>query len=122
MKSLAKNKSPQWDGIPSEFFQECYKEIQLQLVRVVQEMMDTGSLSGEVNRGLITLIPKEGDLTLVTNYRPITLMGSFYRLMAKIMASRLQPLLPSIVRPHQTGYVQGRSILDNIFLAQEAMS
>jgi hypothetical protein len=38
----------------------------------------------------------------------------------KILAKRLQTFLPSIIRPNQTGFVQGRCIFDNTFLAQEA--
>lgn len=121
VKRPAKNKSPGWDGIRSEFFQVCYEQIQSQLLGAVQEVLNTGALSEDLN-GLITLIPKGGDLTQVTNYRPITLLGTFYKIVAKLLASRLQQLLPTIVRPNQTGYVQGRCIIDNIFLAQESLT
>jgi hypothetical protein len=49
------------------------------------------------------------------------LLGSLYKILAKTLARRLQGFLPSIVRPNQTGFVKGRSILDNTFLAQEAL-
>lgn len=62
VKSLAKNKSPGWDGVPSEFFQVCYYQIQSQLLRAVQEVMITGTLREDLNRGVITLISKGGDL------------------------------------------------------------
>jgi hypothetical protein len=48
-------------------------------------------------------------------------LGSLYKILAKTLARRLQAHLPSIVRPSQTGFVEGRSILDNTFLAQEAL-
>ncbi len=47
-------------------------------------------------------------------------MGSPYKILAKTLARRLQDHLPNMIRPSQTGFVEGRSILDNTFLAQEA--
>jgi len=43
-----------------------------------------------------------------------------YKILAKTLARRLQVFLLNIIRPGQTGFVKGRSILDNTFLAQEA--
>jgi hypothetical protein len=40
--------------------------------------------------------------------------------MAKMLARRLQVFVPSVIRPGQIGFVKGRSIFDNTFLAQEA--
>jgi hypothetical protein len=47
-------------------------------------------------------------------------LGSLYKILAKTLARRLQD--PSVIRPNQTGFVEGRSILDNTFLAQEAQA
>lgn len=113
LKSLAKNKSPDWDRVPSKFFEECSGQIQLQLLGVVQ-VMRTGTLSIDLNRGLITLTLKEGDLTLVINFRPITSLRIFYKLVAKILARRLQPLLSTMIQPNKTGYAHGPCIIDNI--------
>jgi hypothetical protein len=49
------------------------------------------------------------------------LLGSVYKILAKTLARRLQGFLPSIVRPSQTGFVEGRNIFDNTFLAQDAL-
>jgi hypothetical protein len=76
---------------------------------------------GLINKGLITLIPKTGDRARLGNWRPITLLGSIYKILAKTLAGRIQPALSHIIRPNQTGFVEGRSILDNIFMAQEAL-
>jgi hypothetical protein len=83
-------------------------------------MLRQGETSEGINKGLITLIPKSGDHANLGNWRPITLLGSLYKILAKILARRLQGFLPNIIRPGQTGFVEGRSILDNTFLAQEA--
>jgi len=48
-------------------------------------------------------------------------LGSLYKILAKILVGRIQGVLPHIIRPNQTGFVEGRSILDNVYLAQEAL-
>ncbi len=115
--TMPKDKAPGSDGIPTKFFQEFTKEIAPTLLQAFRAMLRTGATSELINKGLITLIPKSGDHTKLGNWRPITLLGSLYKILAKMMAMRLQVFLPSIVRPSQTGFVEGRSILDNTFLA-----
>jgi exonuclease III len=118
--AMPKDKASGGDGIPTEFFQEFIEEISLTLLQAFSAMLRGGETSEWINKGLITLIPKSGDHAKIGNWRPITLLGSLYKILAKTLARRLQDLLPNVVRPNQTGFVEGRSILDNTFLAQEA--
>jgi len=83
-------------------------------------MLRNGETFEMINKGLITLIPKSGDHAKFGNWCPITLLGSLYKILAKTLARRLQAFLLNVIRPGQTGFVEGRSILDNTFLAQEA--
>jgi hypothetical protein len=48
-------------------------------------------------------------------------MASIYKILAKTLARRIQADLTEVIRPNQTGFVEGRSILDNVFLAQESL-
>jgi hypothetical protein len=117
---MPKGKALGCDGIPTEFFQEFVDEISPTLLQAFSAMLRSGETSEMFNKGLITLIPKSGDHTKLGNWRPITLLGSLYKILAKTLARRLQAFLPSTIRPGQTGFVEGRSILNNTFLAQEA--
>jgi hypothetical protein len=84
-------------------------------------MLNSRSTSASINKGLITFIPKIGDCSRLSNWRPITLLGIIYKVLAKTLAGRIQSTLTHIIRPNQTGFVEGRSILDNVFMAQEAL-
>ncbi len=66
---------------------------------------------------MITLIPKSKDYSKFQNWRPITLLGNMYKILAKTLAGRLQGSLPLIIRPNQIGFIEGRKIMDNTFLA-----
>jgi hypothetical protein len=118
---LPKGKAPGHDGIPTEFFQEYVNEVAPTLLLAFKPMLARGLTSEYINKGMITLIPKSGDHSKLGNWRPITLLGSIYKILAKILARRIQEFLPLVIRPNQTGFVEGRSILDNNFLAQEAL-
>ena len=64
------------------------------------------------------MIPKPNkDKTLVSNYRPISLLNNYIKLYAKIIANRLLPLLPRIISLDQTGFTPGREAKDNTIKA-----
>ena len=70
--------------------------------------------------GLICLIPKGGDRQEIRQWRPITLLTTAYKILAKMISARVRPLLPDLIHDTQTGFVQDRSILDNVFTFSEA--
>jgi hypothetical protein len=117
ISAMPKGKAPGCDGILTEFFQEFINEISSTLLQAFSAMLRNGETSELINKGLITLIPKSGDHAKLGNWRPITLLGSLYKILAKTLTRRLQVFLPSVIRPGQTGFVEGKSILDNTFLA-----
>lgn len=76
----------------------------------------------DFNHTLITLIPKCDHPQSIKDFRPISLCNVFQKLISKVMVNRLQPLLQDLIAPTQNGFIKGRSINDNIFLASELMT
>jgi mannosylglycoprotein endo-beta-mannosidase len=70
------------------------------------------------NQALITLLPKRADAVEVKDFRPISLIHSVAKLVAKVLSSRLAPHMPSIVGPHQSAFIRGRCLHDNFQLVQ----
>ena len=60
----------------------------------------------------------KGDPCLASNYRPITLLNTDYRLLSKVLAHRLGRCLPSLISPEQAAFLRGRSIGENAHLLQ----
>ncbi len=112
---------PFWRNPIGSLFQEFESEIAPTLLLAYSAMLRTGTTSAFINKGTITLILKSGDRTKLNNWRPITLLGSIYKILAKTLASKLRTELNEIIRPNQIGFVEGRSILDNVFMAQEGL-
>jgi hypothetical protein len=48
-------------------------------------------------------------------------LGSVYKILAKTLTGSLQAFLPGVIKPNQIGFVEGRSILDNVFIAQDSL-
>jgi hypothetical protein len=96
-------------------------EVAPTLLLAFKAMLAWRLTSKYINKGMITVIPKSGDHSKLGNWHPITLLGSIYKILAKTLAKRIQEFLPLVITQNQTGFIEGRSILDNNFLAQEAL-
>jgi hypothetical protein len=80
----------------------------------VEESRCSASILKDLNVIMITLIPKENEARTPDRYRPIALCNVFYKIITKVIANRLKPLLPTLILEEKTGFVEGRKILDNI--------
>ena len=78
-------------------------------------------LHEEVTKGLIWLIPKEGDSKDLNYWRSITLIPVNYKTFAKTLQIILQPMLKTVISPEQITYLPLRFILDNIVLTQKIL-
>lgn len=61
-------------------------------------------VGGITNSSFLALIPKEVNLTSLTRFHPISLYNSSYKIMTKIMASKLKKILPKIIFDNQGGF------------------
>ena len=68
---------------------------------------------------LIVLVPKKENLSKWSEFRPIILCNVMNKIISKLLTARLAPILPLIVAPKQSGFIQGRLLSDNVLLAKE---
>lgn len=108
------------DGFPKEFYQAYWGELQDMVVDAVSDAWKSESLGEFFNIGIICLCPKSSDLHQVDQWRPITLLPTLYKIVAKALAIRLKPFMDIWLEPEQRGFVSGRSIADNLMLFREA--
>ena len=88
---------------------------------MIIQSMEEGAFHEGVTKGLISLIPKEGDTKDLHYWRPITLLTASYKIFPKTLQLRLQPILRDTISPEQTAFLPVRFILDNIVLTQESL-
>lgn len=111
LKKFNKNKSPGLDGLTAEFFLSFWLEIKEILLAMYNESFETGILHESMRSGLIILLEKKNqDKSLVSSWRPITLLNVDYKLLTKTLGSRLKLCIGSIVHEDQNGFVPDRNI------------
>eukprot|EP00253_Pinus_taeda_P012160 PITA_12160 len=74
-----------------------------------------------LNATFLALIPKSAEANKPEKYRPIALSNITYKIVSKVIANRLKPLLPLLISPEQSGYVEGLQITDGIILIHEIL-
>ena len=71
--------------------------------------------------GWLCPIYKKGDKTDISNYRPITVLNTDYKIMTKVLVTRLGEVASYMIHPDQAGFMKGRRIKDQTELAQTAI-
>jgi ribonuclease HI/exonuclease III len=129
MAATANDKAAGLDGIPVELWKllhqqyksakedEQYKfcNITSVLAKIFKHIATNGITEGtNFNEGWMCPIYKKKEADNVANYRPITILNTDYKILTKVIATRLTEIAPSIIHPDQAGFIRGRSIFDQI--------
>ena len=121
LKQVGFNKSPGLDGLPYEV----YLRMSHMFVPILTDMFNhwfaQGAIPGSVTKGVITLLKKGGRHVWegLDDYRPITLLSTELKILAWVLANRLQLVISDLIGPEHTFAVKGRSIQDNLHLIRE---
>jgi len=92
-----------------------------EVCELINKSRKYGHVIPELNETFLTLIPKEEWVTHPKKLWPIDLCNVIYKILTKVIAHRLKPLLPFIISPKQLGYVEGRKIIDSVTLDLEGI-
>ena len=118
---MESDKAPGPDGFPICFYKTCWDIIKVDLIKMVQGFMRKAKIGGGTNSTYLALIPKETNPETFTRFRPISLCNASYKILAKLLANRIKPLLNRLISSNQGGFVEGRHILDNVIQVQETI-
>lgn len=89
------------------------------VIEVVQQFFENGSLPKVLNCTYMSLLPKVVISTSVRDYQPITCCSVLYKIIYKTLTNRLQQVMHYLVSERQSEFVKWRVIFDNIFISHE---
>lgn len=113
--SLKNGKSPGPDGLPGEFYKKFSEFLAPQLHDVFLKAKEIGSLPPSAYEATIIVIPKPGkDPNFCESYRPISLLQSDVKILAKILTTRLKQVILSLVHHDQTGFMPDKATFFSI--------
>jgi len=119
LKQMHPHKAPGPNGMNAFFFQKFWDSIGGDVSAAVLSILNGHLIPHNLNHTYIALIPKKPKPELSSDFRPISLCNVVYKLITKVIANRVKPLLPSIISDTQGAFTQGRLISDNILIAYE---
>lgn len=118
---LSSDKSPGSDGFPLRFYKSFWEVMKIDLMRVVENFYRSSYLDWRLNTTFISLIPKEPGASSLNDFRPISLLSGCYKIIAKILANWLKPVLSILVSELQGSSAVGRQIQDLSLIANELL-
>ncbi len=121
MHQLHVGRSPGIDGIPVDFYQNFWDTIGQDFYEVLLDCIRSKTLPISCRRAVLSLLPKKGDLGLLKNWRPVSLLCSDYKIISKCLANRIKHCLDLLVHNDQTYCIPERSIMDNLFLLRDVI-
>lgn len=115
IRTLSPNESPGLDGFPVEWYDTYADSLASRLLEMYKGALEQGVLPESLREALIVLIPKpHKDHELCESYRPISLINVYAKIIAKILALRLNKVIESIIHPDQMGFIPRRSTAINL--------
>ncbi|CAM4562274.1 unnamed protein product [Caretta caretta] len=106
-RRMPTNKSPGMDGLSVEFYRTFWDILGPDLATAWAESLQGGVLPLSCRRAVLALLPKKGDLHDLRNWRPVSLLSTDYKIVAKAISLRLGSVMADVIHPDQTYTVPG---------------
>ena len=119
--SCGGDKCPGPDGFNFNFIKEFWGVLKPEFRRFVDEFHIHGSFPRGSNASFLALIPKTTHPQSLNDYRPISLIGCMYKVIAKLLANRLRSVLSGIIDERQSAFIKDRHILHGILILNEVV-
>ena len=123
LSEMKNGSSPGYDGLTTSFYKFFWGQIGKLDHGSFSVAFDIGQLSVSQRRAILVLIHKGKELPrdILSNWRPISLTNTDYKILAKALAIRLQTVIKVVIREDQTAYIKGRTITTIIRLIDDVI-
>jgi len=108
MEKANKKSAPGIDGYPCRFIYKFWHIFRKPLQKCMNESFRTGHLPDSFRTAVIKLLPKKGDVSKMKNWRPISLLSNFYKIISRAINNRLNTITGRILSRAQKGFTKNR--------------
>jgi hypothetical protein len=111
--------APGIDSYSNRFINEFWIIFREPLFKCFAQCLDEACLTENFATAQIRLIPKKGDVTKLKNWRPISLLSNFYKILSRAINSRLKKIVNRVLSRAQKGFNKSRQIQEVIINTAE---
>jgi exonuclease III len=118
VKQIKLGSSPGIDGLSNKFIKKYWSLFRVPLYRYTVFCLNTGNLTQSFRTAKVRLIPKKGDPKKIGNWRPISLLNCFYKLISRVLTNRIRIVSDKVTSVGQKGYStvkNGQEVLLSLF-------
>ncbi|CAA7056409.1 unnamed protein product [Microthlaspi erraticum] len=119
---LNPNKSSAPDGLTSGFYKAAWGILGEEVIASIKNIFLTSFMPTSTNSTILTLVPKFPGASKISDYRPISCLNTLYKVVSKLLVTRLKPILPTLILPNQTVFIKDRLLVENTVLAGEIVN
>ena len=111
LQKTRNNIAPGSSGFSGAFYKAFWPELKHTVHLAINSIYYDNELPESLRFGIVHIIPKgQKDQRHLSNWRPLTLLNTLYKLISSILAERLKKVLNRILGPHQKAYIPDRFI------------
>jgi hypothetical protein len=115
------NKSPGPDGFNFNIFKKFWGLLKKEILLLFEEFHVSSRIPSSFSSYFITLILKVLNPHRISEFRPISLLGSLYKLLAKVLAVRMAKVMDFIISKNQSTFIKGRFLADGVVVLNEVV-
>jgi hypothetical protein len=115
------DKSPGPDGFNFAFVKAFWELLKAEVRILFDQFHGNATLPKSFLSYFVTLIPKVNSPFVLEDFRPISLLGSMYKLVAKVLTVRLSKVMDSLISSNQSAFIKGRHLVDGVLVVNEVV-
>lgn len=112
-------KAPGPDGLNAGWLKSLWNSISGKIEKFFDDFFLHSTVPRGNNSSFFTLVPKNNCPELVSDFRPISLINSSFKILLKVLANRISSVIDLLVSNNQSAFVKGRNISDGILITNE---